>query len=427
MMSIDFLLKQIPPSHFKELSYLSSRLIQHGFECYLVGGSVRDLVMGKVPKEYDFTTSAKPEQVKSIFKKVIDTGIQHGTVTVLLGELSVEVTTYRQDIGYTDGRRPDSIIYGNSLFLDLERRDFTMNALALDLVNQTFVDKHNGLADIQNKLIRTIGNPLDRFSEDGLRPIRAIRFMATLEFAIEENTYKAIYHTRNITQKISRERFHDELNKILLSDKPSIGVKELIRNQIFDLFIQTRYSSKTNFEKIDQLDKEPLGLRLGFLLDTYLYENATISVLESILKSLKYSKKNCKDSLFFQEMFSVSIKEELSSSRRILSKILMHSSHEQLDKYVSAYLSYVKVEFGSELFCVLQNHFQSSIGAKVPLTIKELAIDGNLLVQKFPSIEKKQIGKLLNACLDKCLDDPFFNTFDHLVNYIRLLQEKQYV
>ena len=421
MISINFLLEQIPPKHFKELSYLAHQLICNGFECYLVGGSVRDLVMGKVPKEYDITTSARPEQVKSVFKKVIDTGIQHGTVTVLLGELSVEVTTYRQDIGYTDGRRPDSIVYGSSLSLDLERRDFTMNALALDIIHKKFVDEHNGLFDIQNKLIRTIGNPLDRFGEDGLRPIRAIRFMATLDFSIEENTYKAIYSTRSVTQKISRERFHDELNKILLSNQPSLGIKELIQNQIFDLFIQTRYSQKVELNKMDQLSKEPLGLRLGFLFDTYIVENSTIEDLESTLKSLKYSKKNCK------EMFGISVNEDIKNSRRILSKILAYSSREQLNEYLQAYLSYIKMYVGSKISDTIQVHFQSIVTSNVPLTIKELAINGNSVIQTFPSIEKKQIGKLLNACLNQCLDDPSFNTFDRLVNYIHLLQEEQYV
>ena len=203
----------IPPKNLEDLQFISRTLNEAGYKCYLVGGSVRDLAIGKVPYEYDLTTSAKPEDVKKIFRKVVDTGIKHGTVTVIVNGEGYEVTTFRLDIGYSDGRRPDAIIYGETLSDDLKRRDFTMNALALDLLTEEFVDEHNGLEDIQNKIIRTIGIPEERFTEDGLRPIRALRFISTLGFSIEEATYRAIYKTRSITAKISVERFHDELNK----------------------------------------------------------------------------------------------------------------------------------------------------------------------------------------------------------------------
>lgn len=169
----------IPQNNLNHLLQIDSALKGAGFECFLVGGSVRDLVMGKIPKEYDLTTNAEPKQVKRLFRTVIDTGIEHGTVTVVLDKVHYEVTTYRIDKDYTDGRRPDHVEFGTTLSEDLKRRDFTMNALAFDLTTGLLVDEHSGQKDIQERTIRTIGNPIKRFSEDGLRPIRALRFAST--------------------------------------------------------------------------------------------------------------------------------------------------------------------------------------------------------------------------------------------------------
>nr|MBP9888167.1 hypothetical protein [Leptospiraceae bacterium] len=236
MLNATQLINQIPENDKKDLEFISSKIKESGHESYLIGGSVRDLILGKKPHEYDLTTSSHPEHVKKLFKRVIETGIQHGTVTVMLADNAYEITTFRKDIDYTDGRRPDKIEFGASLSEDMKRRDFTMNAIALNILSGKMIDENNGIADIQNKLIRTIGNPLERFGEDGLRPIRAIRFQSTLNFQIESETYKAIFLTRHITEKISRERFHDELNKILNSQNAFIGLYELYKNQIFELF-----------------------------------------------------------------------------------------------------------------------------------------------------------------------------------------------
>lgn len=165
--------------------------------------------MNKIPKEYDFTTNAEPKQVKKLFRTVIDTGIDHGTVTIVLDRINYEVTTYRIDKDYLDGRRPEHVEFGTTLQEDLKRRDFTMNALAYDLQTGQLVDEHFGLNDIENKLIRTIGNPIKRFSEDGLRPIRALRFASTLDFTIEFETKKdnprnKIDHSKDIFRTISR-------------------------------------------------------------------------------------------------------------------------------------------------------------------------------------------------------------------------------
>ena len=166
-------------------------LIEHGFEAYIVGGCVRDFVLGKEPKDWDITTSATPYQVKSLFPRTIDTGIEHGTVTVMCGKEGYEVTTYRIDGKYEDHRRPTEVTFTASLTEDLKRRDFTINAMAYN-DKEGIIDQFNGIEDLKNGVIRCVGNPGERFDEDALRILRAVRFSAQLGFAIEDNTRKAI-------------------------------------------------------------------------------------------------------------------------------------------------------------------------------------------------------------------------------------------
>src|ERR1700687_2647779 len=179
---------EIPPSVRDVLSGLQ----QGGFEASLVGGCVRDLLLGKTPQDFDVATSARPEDVQRFFTKVIPTGILHGTVTVLIRDISVEVTTYRSEGQYLDGRRPSSVKFGTSLVEDLSRRDFTINAMAFDPVQQRFEDPFGGSSDLASLLIRCVGEPLERFSEDGLRPLRAVRFAAVLGFELEAATQRGI-------------------------------------------------------------------------------------------------------------------------------------------------------------------------------------------------------------------------------------------
>jgi len=201
-------------------------LQDNGFQSYLVGGSVRDMLMNKKPKDYDICTNAFPSQVKSLFKKVIPTGEKHGTVTVVLPEDKIEVTTMRRDGIYKDRRHPEEVIYTNNLKEDVARRDFTMNSIAIDL-NDSIYDYFDGVESINNKYIVTVNNADDRFTEDALRMMRAIRFAVQLDFKIEEKTKQSIIKNSNLITHISQERIRDELCKILLSDFPSRGIKLL--------------------------------------------------------------------------------------------------------------------------------------------------------------------------------------------------------
>jgi putative nucleotidyltransferase with HDIG domain len=186
-----------------------------GREVYLVGGAVRDLFRGKKPQDWDLATNAPPEEVISLFRRVIPTGIKHGTVTVHYQGRAVEVTTFRTESDYRDGRRPGRVEYAATIEEDLSRRDFTMNAIALRLPGGEPADPFGGRGDIQKRIIRCVGNPAERFSEDGLRPLRAVRFAATLGFTLDDAARAAIRPALGITAKVSPERVRDELNKIL--------------------------------------------------------------------------------------------------------------------------------------------------------------------------------------------------------------------
>ena len=213
---------------------LCQKLRDAGFEAWLVGGAVRDLLRGRPAKDFDVATSAQPAEVTRVFgrKRTIPTGEKHGTVTVLTERAGqkehVEVTTYRGEGAYSDGRRPDDVVFVRTLEEDLKRRDFTMNAIAYDPLAAQLADPYGGQRDLEARLIRAVGDPLERFAEDGLRAMRAVRFAAQHEFAIDPATERAIPETIDVFKKVSAERVRDELVKILSSRVPSVGL-ELMR------------------------------------------------------------------------------------------------------------------------------------------------------------------------------------------------------
>ena len=193
-----------------------------GYEAWAVGGCVRDSILHREPDDWDITTSARPEQVKVLFHRTVDTGIQHGTVTVLMDRVGYEVTTYRIDGEYEDSRHPKEVTFTASLQEDLRRRDFTINAMAYN-EEAGLVDIFGGIEDISKKVIRCVGDAKERFTEDALRMMRAVRFATQLGFFIDPDTFDAIIRNRERISIISKERIVDELNKIVLSPKPSIG------------------------------------------------------------------------------------------------------------------------------------------------------------------------------------------------------------
>lgn len=206
---------QIPQA----VEWIIGKLQKHGYEAYAVGGCVRDTLLKREPGDWDITTSARPEQVKELFHRTIDTGIQHGTVTILVDHVGYEVTTYRIDGEYEDGRHPKQVAFTSNLLEDLKRRDFTINAMAYSH-GTGIVDAFEGMKDLEQRVIRCVGDPMERFSEDALRILRAIRFSAQLDFVIEDKTEAAIRVIAPNIAKVSKERIQVELTKLLLSAHP---------------------------------------------------------------------------------------------------------------------------------------------------------------------------------------------------------------
>ena len=210
---------------------LIKEIKKQGHQAYFVGGAVRDLILKRSVHDIDIATSALPEEVSRIFKKVVPTGLKHGTVTVVVDDIPFEITTYRKEGKYTDFRHPDQVFFVNNLEEDLARRDFTMNAMAMD-ENDHILDPFCGQADISQTLIRTVGNANDRFLEDPLRMLRAVRFAAQLNFTIEKQTWDAMKEHASFVQNIAIERIKQELDKILAAAAPDLGIQLLYKSQL---------------------------------------------------------------------------------------------------------------------------------------------------------------------------------------------------
>lgn len=239
----------------KQVKQIIHTLQERGYEAYAVGGCVRDAMLGREPQDWDITTSALPMQVKALFRRTIDTGIQHGTVTVLLDRVGYEVTTYRVDGEYKDGRHPTEVSFTASLTEDLKRRDFTINAMAYN-ETEGLVDLFCGAEDLKQGVIRCVGAPRERFSEDALRILRAFRFSAQLDFAIEEETLRAAGELAETLKKISAERIYTELTKLLISEHPErllkaydCGITKIILPE-FDAMCETAQNHPAHFTDV---------------------------------------------------------------------------------------------------------------------------------------------------------------------------------
>ena len=208
-----------------DVKYIIDVLYENGYEGYMVGGCVRDLILGKKPNDYDITTNAEPYIVASLFKKVILTGLKHGTVTVVINNNQYEVTTYRIDGDYEDSRHPKNVLFVNDITKDLSRRDFTINAMAYN-DKKGLVDCFGGICDLNNRIIRTVGNPSNRFEEDALRMLRAIRFAIQLEFKIEETVLEAITVLKKNIGNISKERIREEFKKAMGNFKAQFNISD---------------------------------------------------------------------------------------------------------------------------------------------------------------------------------------------------------
>ena len=266
----------------KNVENIIEKLEENGFEGFAVGGCVRDSMLKKEPKDWDITTNALPEEMKKIFKKTFDTGIAHGTITVLMDGVGYELTTYRIDGNYSDGRHPDSVSFSKSLSEDLCRRDFTINAMAYSH-KKGIVDLYEGQEDLKSGIIRAVGDPNKRFDEDALRMLRAIRFSAQLGFQIEKATFDAINEKSSLLSNVSKERIFVELNKTL-SGNFAENVKYIYSSGLY------KYIGK-EFAKLDESFYEFYKRDLGdekYMYWTVFLQNAeNINSVKKILSELK--------------------------------------------------------------------------------------------------------------------------------------------
>ena len=283
-----------------------------GFEAYAVGGCVRDTLLDRQPGDWDITTSARPREVKALFRRTIDTGIQHGTVTVLMREenqqfTGYEVTTYRIDGEYLDGRHPREVIFTPSLHEDLARRDFTINAMAYN-ERAGIVDDFGGMEDLAAKQIRAVGNPAHRFQEDALRMLRAIRFSAQLDFGIEAETMAAVSALAPNLQKVSKERIATELTKLLLSKHPER--LQLVFDTGLAPFVATDFSKLSALPRLTGDVPAKKGLRWGMLLRELPADT------KRILRELKMDNDTIHYALSFGQLFRDALPENETEIRR---------------------------------------------------------------------------------------------------------------
>ena len=445
-----------------------------GFEAYLVGGAVRDYFMKKDAHDWDVATNATPEQVMKLFKFVVPTGIAHGTVTVHFEKTEIEVTTFRTESDYSDGRHPDKIVYAATIQEDLSRRDFTMNAIAVNLANGKIVDPFEGQKDIKKKLIKTVGNPHERFMEDGLRPIRALRFASKLNFSIEKYTYLEIFKDdiKNKIKSISIERFRDEFEKVLCSPKPSVGLKLMEETGVLSMFIpefdccrncvQSDYRAFHKFDVLDHLfyacdgaPKEKLNIRLAALFHDIGKPAAKKMVIEEVLDGEKKdgSTKQVETVTFYcHESYSEKITREilirLKFSNEMINNVchlvkehMFHYESSWTDAAVRRFIVRVGKDCIDDLYDVrlsdmygmwnepvdirysesvkllieLKDRIEAQLEKQNALSLKDLAVNGkDLMAEGIPA--GKQLGLILNHLLDCVLEDPALNNKRDLLN-----------
>jgi tRNA nucleotidyltransferase (CCA-adding enzyme) len=424
-------------------------LDKEGYEAFIVGGCVRDLILGREPSDYDVTTSAPPDEIQSIFKnyKTIEIGKEFGTIVIVQKEGCVEVTTYRSDGEYKDGRRPSEVSFSNNILEDLSRRDFTVNSIAYN-ENRGILDPFNGVIDIKNKIIKTVGPPLDRFNEDHLRIMRAVRFATQLDFTIEENTYNACKELSDSLKYISAERIRDELFKILLSNKPSKGIRLMydlgILKHVIPELIQTigydqknPHHSKTLGDHIlCVLDNTPpkLDLRMAALLHDiakpitysvdekgvghyYGHDKLGAKVSKTILTRLKCSND-------FIEKVSVYISNHMyqrNTKKKGLKKELARVGEENIfDLYELKRADMICKGTNKDLSLIDKriNQIKEILENNEPYNKSHLKINGNdIIALGFP--KGKLIGEILNYLVEKVIEHPEYNNKEKLIELIR--------
>ncbi len=387
------------------------KLNRHGFEAYIVGGCVRDSLLGKEPEDWDITTSARPEEVKSLFGRTIDTGILHGTVTIMKGKKGYEVTTYRIDGKYEDGRHPKEVAFTSSLEEDLKRRDFTINAMAYSH-KDGLIDLFGGVKDMEDGRIRCVGTATDRFGEDALRMLRALRFSAQLGFEIEENTWNAIKAIGPNLANVSKERIQTELTKLLLSDHPN-----QIRH-IFTCNLEPYISPAFSRIAPESLWVSPGLPALKYLRWASCLMGQTPKEAAQVLRELKMDNDTiCKVTSLVQ-MYPVPIGVSLAEIRKAMSQM----PEELFDSLLLLKRSIVGTDGHPKDSQICQLDQIQRLSREIRLRgdcihLKMLAVTGSDLIA-WGMKPGKQIGQALHMLLEHVLEHPEDNQKEILMQYL---------
>ena len=429
----------------EQVSTILAKLQESGYEAYIVGGCVRDALLGREPNDWDITTSALPMDVKRIFVKTVDTGLQHGTVTVLAGGKGYEVTTYRVDGVYEDGRHPKAVTFTPSLREDLQRRDFTINAMAYREPG-VLVDLFGGQKDLADGVIRAVGDPVQRFSEDALRILRAIRFSAQLGYRIEDETLRAASELAVNLRKISAERIRVELEKTITSDHPALlrtayeaGITAMFLPE-FDQCMETRqnnphhcYTVGEHILKSMELIRNDRILRLTMLLHDvgkpaclttdeqgidhfYGHQEVSASMAQAILKRLKYDNDTIRKVVKLVRCHDMQIRLTAPAVRKAVVKIgedLFPLFLEVKQADLLAQSTYQR-EDKQEILDEVKRLYAQIIDRGECLNLKHLAVNGSDLVRMGVK-PGREVGDILARMLNDVLDVPSHNDKDYLL------------
>jgi putative nucleotidyltransferase with HDIG domain len=421
-----------------------------GFQCHLVGGAVRDILMGRAHSDFDIATDALPAQVTSMFRRVIPTGIRHGTVTVLFKGTTFEVTTFRTEADYSDGRRPDAVAFAPSIFDDLARRDFTINAMAYDLLSNRLNDPHNGEGDLGRGLIRAIGDPAERFREDGLRPLRACRIAAQLSFTIERSTRDAIPGALDTLARVSAERVRDELTKTFQAPLPSTGLflmrdtgilgvilPELLEGvgvgqgslHCYDVFTHSLYAC-------DAAPAESLVLRMAALFHDigkprtrgvgpegsptfYEHERISAGMAEQILLRLKLPNAVVKDVVHLVAHHMFNYQEDWSDAavRRLIARVGEGKVKDMIALRRADQIGMCREN--ARAFPEGLANFAARVSTVLDkgraFTLREMAADGDDIMSRLGLPPGPRVGIILEELLQAVLDDPSLNEKEKLL------------
>ena len=433
----------------RKVVLIIKNLQRHGYDAYAVGGCVRDSILNRKPEDWDITTSAKPEQGKRIFRRTVDTGIEHGTVTVLIGKDGFEVTTYRVDGLYEDGRHPKEVTFTSRLEEDLKRRDFTINAMAYN-DDERLVDAFGGMRDLNYHLIRCVGDPKERFSEDALRILRAVRFSAQLAFPIEPETAEAIKSLAPNLEKISAERIQAELVKLLVSDHPEriqdacelgitkvvlpewddmVGVKQNTPHHKYDVAAHTVHALQ-NVKNDKVLRLTMLFHDMGKPVMKTTDENgrdhfkghaiASEQIAKTVMKRLKFDNDTIRKVTKLVAYHDYRMEPTGANVRRAMHEIGV----ELFPYYLAVRLADTKAQSSYERRGKLENIIQirelyrNTLRNKECVTLKDLAVTGTDLIN-LGIAPGKELGTLLNELLDMVIEDPAWNQKGKLCDYVK--------